>query len=136
MSSNDDFASYDDDQDDFDDVDQRGEPVRPNRAARRNAQRSNSRSALRREAEGVDYVGVEYDGETYWVPSDPADWPIDVLAAFEDGKAITALRSLFVADEDGHGGWSTLQAKGYRVRDLNQLFDKVAAAGGFKNSGN
>lgn len=126
-------TDYDIDDDDIDVVDERRGP---NRAQRRRAQQVNNRSPLRREAEGIKLVGIEHDGEVYWLPADPSDWQLDILEAFEDGKAITALRGLLVADENGNGGWSTLKAKKYRVHDLNVIFDKAARAGGFKTSGN
>lgn len=112
------------------------EPRRPNRPARRAAEQANRRSPLAREADGIELVGVEYDGEVYWLPTDPQDWPVKALKAFEDGKAITALSGLLVADENGKGGWKTLDGKNYRMRQLEQLFEKVAAAGGFQTAGN
>ncbi|WP_336819855.1 hypothetical protein [Gordonia sp. MMO-8] len=120
--------------DEYDDEDY--EPRRPNRRARRAAEQENRRSALAREADGIELVGVEYDGEVYWLPTDPQDWPVKALKAFEDGKAITALSGLLVADENGKGGWKTLDGKNYRMRQLEELFNKVAAAGGFQTAGN
>lgn len=124
------------DEHDDEDYDEDYEPRRPNRRARRAAEQENRRSPLAREADGIELVGVEYDGEVYWLPTDPQDWPVKALKAFEDGKAITALSGLLVADENGKGGWKTLDGKNYRMRQLEQLFEKVAAAGGFQTAGN
>ena len=135
-----DYASYDDDlDDDFGPedtlTDDRG-PRRPNREQRRRAEKAQRRAERRELDDGSEVVAVEYDGETYWVPADPTDWPIAALLAFEDGKAVTALRALLAKDEKGKSGFDLLMSKGYRVGDLNEIFEKVAKVGGFGNSGN
>lgn len=105
------------------------------RAQKKKAKKSQT-TARRREAEGVELVAVDFDGNTYWVPSDPSDWPVDALLGFEDGKAITALRALLEKDEDGVPGFETLMKTRPRVRQLRQLFEMVARVGGFESSGN
>ncbi|MGB3301777.1 MAG: hypothetical protein WBA98_03725 [Gordonia sp. (in: high G+C Gram-positive bacteria)] len=133
------YASYEDDGTEFEEaelnVDDR-EPRKANRDQRRKAAKAQRRAARRELADGSEVVAVEYDDETYWVPADPTDWPIEALLAFEDGKAVTALRALIAADENGRSGFDLLLSKKYRVADLNAIFEKVAKVGGFGDAGN
>lgn len=138
----------DDDADDFDD-DGYDEPevVIPDAGPKRTGNREQRRAAARdhrvaddfpieREANGITVVAVPYDGETYWVPTDPADWRSDATRAFEDGKAMTALEYILEPDEKGRPGYALLESKHYRMNQINELFDKIAKAGGFESSGN
>lgn len=100
-----DYTTYDDD-DQYDEEVVEEEVrrlTRPNRAARR-AVVKDTPSALRREAEGVEYLGVEFRGQQYWMPADQLDWSAETILAFEDAKAMSALRGLLVhPDENGNG---------------------------------
>ncbi len=110
-----------------------------NREQRRAAAREHEPSddfPLEREANGITVVAVPYDGETYWVPSDPAEWDARATRAFEDGKALTALEYILEPDEDGKSGYQLLTGKRYRMRQINELFEKIAKAGGFDSAGN
>lgn len=113
-----------------------------NRPQRRAAQRNRTRARrseyapAEREANGIRLVAVDYDGETYWVPTDPSDWDVNATRAFEDGKAITALEALLERDEDGRSGYDLLMSKRYRMKQINELFELIAQAGGFESSGN
>ena len=44
------------------------------------------KTAAQREAEGIDEVEVEFDGEVYEIPADPIDWEVSTTEAFEQGK--------------------------------------------------
>ncbi|MFC0314482.1 hypothetical protein ACFQNE_02070 [Gordonia phosphorivorans] len=153
-----DISDYDDgddyDGDDYDDPD--GQDDREdhtdrlpsgNRAQRRAADKRSRQQAtkrrmadestpLEREVEGVELVGVQFDGETYWCPADPLDWPARAIKAFEDQKALTCLQYLLQRDEDDRSGYQTLMEKDYTLRQINELFHKLGAAGGFERSGN
>lgn len=111
-----------------------------NRAQRREAARTHRVSdeyPVEREANGITVVSVDYDGETYWVPSDPAEWDARATRAFEDGKALTALEYILEPDPDsGKSGYDLLTSKRYRMKHINELFEKIAKAGGFDSSGN
>ncbi|CAM3038531.1 hypothetical protein [Skermania piniformis] len=103
----------------------------PARAPRPQDHRPASTPVIRGEAEGIETVTVEFDGESYTIPADPADWPINATEAFENGRAVTAIRMLLAPDE-----WIKVQRKQYRNRQFRELFDALARAGGFRNSGN
>lgn len=89
------------------------------------------KTAAQREAEGIDEVEVEFDGEIYEIAADPIDWKVSTTEAFEQGKVVTAIRQLLGPEQ-----WKTLSAKRYRNRQFRELFDLLAEAGGFDNSGN
>lgn len=89
------------------------------------------KSAAEREAEGIETVEVEYDGEVYEIPADVQDWPVDVSEAFERGLAVTAIRGLLGRDQ-----WAKVSAKKYRLRQLGEMYERLAEAGGFSDSGN
>ncbi|WP_410877357.1 hypothetical protein [Nocardia sp. A7] len=93
--------------------------------------RDRARSAVEREARGVETAAVDYDGETYEIPADVLDWSLDATIAFEEGRAVTAMRTLL-----GPKQFRTLMSKGYTNREFQALFDLLAKAGGFETSGN
>ncbi|MGI5222170.1 hypothetical protein [Nocardia sp. CA-290969] len=89
------------------------------------------RAPVQREAEDDGFVSVEFDGRYYEIPAEPLDWPLDAAEAFEQGKATTAIHALL-----GDVQWAKLRLRGYRLRDFNELFDRLARAGGFDTAGN
>lgn len=89
------------------------------------------KTAAQREAEGIDEVEVEFDGEIYEIAADPIDWEVSTTEAFEQGKVVTAIRQLLGPEQ-----WKAVSAKRYRNRQFRELFDLLAEAGGFDNSGN
>lgn len=89
------------------------------------------KTAAQREAEGIETVDVEFDDVVYTIVADPVDWTLDVTEAFEQGKAITAIRGLL-----GNAQWRVVRSKGYRNKDFNELFNLLAKAGGFGPAGN
>lgn len=89
------------------------------------------KTAAQREAEGIETVEVEFDDVVYSIMADPVDWPLDATEAFEQGKALTAIRGLL-----GEKQWRVVRSKNYRNKDFNELFHLLARAGGFGPAGN
>jgi hypothetical protein len=87
-----------------------------------------------REANGVELLGIDFEGHTFWFPADPTDWKARATRAFEDGKAITAIEALLVPDEKGRTGYNLVEDM--PMRKVNELFELFAKAGGFESSGN
>lgn len=87
-----------------------------------------------REVDGITLVPFDFRGDTYWFPRDVEDWDLRAMRAFEDDKALTALEYLFADDEDGKPGYDLLMSRGYRLRDVEELFELVADIGGFSEA--
>ena len=137
------------DYDDGDDGDRADDPGPPPELARRipanaprpqdhlkprkpkKAKRDRPRSAVEREGRGIETAAVDYDGDTYVIPADVLDWGLDATVAFEEGRAVSAIRVLL-----GPKQFRTLMSKGYTNRQFQELFDLLAKAGGFETSGN
>ena len=83
------------------------------------------------EALGILVVPFEYDGMRLEVPADPEDWPVEATHAFEKGKVVTAVENLLSASD-----FQKVMAKKYRNRQFGDLFNALAKAGGFADSGN
>lgn len=90
------------------------------------------------EAEGTDTIDVDWDGVTVTVPASVEAMDLDVLEAFETGKAVSALRAMI-----GTKGYDELRkryekehGRTAKVGDLGRLMDAIAAAYGFDNQGN
>lgn len=75
-------------------------------------------------------IEVEWRGQTLVLPSTIEDCDIEVLEAFENGKAVGFCRALL-----GDAQWARLRATGLKVRDLNELGDAIAKALGFTGAG-
>lgn len=87
-------------------------------------------AAVETEAEAAPIV-IEFNGAEFTIPGDPLDWTNDAMLAFEQGKAVTALREILGADVYARhkmGGWSMRQTQG--------LFEIIAEKAGFARSGN
>ena len=144
--SEDDYATYDDYDVDIDDVDSGRDgdidEHKPNRRQRRAAERERGRGGHKRRENAkygrrrVDAIGIEWDDETWWVPADPTDWSTRAILAFEEGKALTAMRELLLPNEDGSGGWEEFMARNYSVKQAREIFGLVAKVGGFRTAGN
>lgn len=93
--------------------------------------RKPKKSAPQREAEGITTIEIEYDGEFYEIPADPADWPITASEALENKRVISAVRLML-----GPQQWAKVARKGYRNRQFSEMFDLIANEGGFENAGN
>ena len=83
------------------------------------------------EATGILMVTIHHDGLDLSIPADPEDWPIMATRAFEQGKIITAIENLLSTRE-----FAKLAAKNYRNKEFGKLYERLAKAGGFDNSGN
>lgn len=88
-------------------------------------------SPVMNEALGILVVPVHYDGMVLEIPADPEDWPIKATRAFEQGKAVTAVESLLSSKD-----FEKILEKNYRNKQFGELFNELAKAGGFANSGN
>jgi hypothetical protein len=76
-------------------------------------------------------VNVEWRGLTLALPSTIEDCDLEVLEAFEDGKAATFVRSLL-----GPAQWAQVRATGpMKVRDLAEIGELIAKALGFASPG-
>lgn len=81
---------------------------------------------------------LTWEGVALTVPADIEDVDPDVLEAFENGKAITALRAIFGSDEYERirTKWAKLHDdKRPVMRDINRLYDVIAEHFGFNDSG-
>ncbi|MGW8936186.1 hypothetical protein [Gordonia terrae] len=84
-----------------------------------------------REIDGVVVVPVFFRGDSFWFPQEVQDWPLSVIEAFEEDKAVTALKLLFVDDEDGNSSFELLMSRNYRLRDVEELFALMGQIAGF-----
>lgn len=89
------------------------------------------KSPPQREAEGITTIEIQFDGEDYEIPADPADWPVDASEAMEHNHVITAVRIML-----GPKQWQKVARKKYRNRQFRELFDLIATESGFGTSGN
>lgn len=82
------------------------------------------------EAEAAeDMAVVEHNGITFTFPANPLDWPNVAVLAFEEGKALTALRAILGPDVYAKiASWTMRQTTG--------LLEAVAEKAGFSASGN
>jgi len=82
------------------------------------------------DAEAVETVEVVWRDHTFTIDADPDDWPVEVMLAFEEGKAAVGVRGILGAKQ-----WADLMKTKPRSRDLGDLFDAVAKAIGFEGAG-
>jgi hypothetical protein len=95
------------------------------------APQDHKKPAAQIEAEGVKVASIGFNGMSIEVPADPGDWPVEALAAFEDGKVMTALRSAMGASQ-----WAAFLKLHPVKRDMDGLFEQLAESLGFTSSGN
>ena len=81
---------------------------------------------------------LDWQGVTVPVVAEVEDLDPDVLEAFENGKSITAVRSLFGSDEYDRARKEFEKLHGRRptMRDITALSDAIAAHFGFESAGN
>lgn len=72
---------------------------------------------------------VEWRGLTLSLPP-INEMDLDVIEAFEDGKAVSAVRAAYGPDQ-----WAQIKAKQPKVGDLEELAGMVAEALGFTSLG-
>lgn len=89
------------------------------------------------EVEKPETIEVEWEGLTLTLPATAEDWSVDALEAFENGKAVAAIRGVF-----GTGAYDKLRTdfekthgRDLKVRDLSGLLDVIAREYGFAGSG-
>ena len=82
------------------------------------------------EATGAREASFDWRGHTFTVPLHRDDWSVDMLESFEEGKAVGAVRGAL-----GPAQWRVVKGMNLKVRDLNDLADKIAAALGFNDAG-
>lgn len=107
----------------------RAAPQRP--APRDHVQASAAPRSVMDEATGILMVVIEFDEMELSIPADPEDWPIKATMSFEDGKIINAIKALL-----SPGDFAKVLGKNYRNKEFGKLYEKLAQAGGFENSGN
>jgi hypothetical protein len=73
-------------------------------------------------------VDVEYDGETYSIPP-TSEWDLDALEAYEDGKVLATVRSVF-----GDAQWSKFRQKRRTAADLTKLVEAMQTALGIQGN--
>lgn len=80
---------------------------------------------------------LDWQGVTVTVPAELDDLDPDSIEAFENGKAITAIRSIFGSDEydRARSEFQKLHGRRPAMRDLGSLSDAVAAHFGFESAG-
>ena len=88
------------------------------------------KSPAQREAEGVEGVESTFDGLDLSLPADPLAWPTDVTEAFEDGKAIRAIKGIL-----GEKRYNKIGIGKWPLRKTNALFEEFARLAGFDDMG-
>lgn len=84
-----------------------------------------------RETEATANVGVvEFRGHTFEVPLERAEWTLDFVESLEEGKSVGIVRGAL-----GPGQWRVVRSLDLRLKDLEELSDKIAAAMGFGSTG-
>jgi len=82
--------------------------------------------AAQREAEEPTEVTVEWRGQSFTIPASLDDCDLDTLEAFENGKAVAAVRGIL-----GDRAFSSFKRKNKpNVRDFNEFAKVVALAMG------
>lgn len=87
--------------------------------------------AAQREAENAETVVVTHADLKFTIAADVADWDVDALEAFEDGKAAAAVRAVL-----GPQQWAEFKKTKPKTRDLAAVSDAIASAMGFETAGN
>ncbi|AON97308.1 tail assembly chaperone [Gordonia phage Hedwig] len=87
-------------------------------------------AARQREGRDDELVRVTQNGVPIEVPADQGQWPLSAMEYLITGRIFAGVR-LLVGEEQ----WSALIASGAKVRDANELFDKIAAELGLESAG-
>lgn len=82
------------------------------------------------EAKGEDAT-VEWRGHKFTVARHMDDWTVDLLESIEEGKSVGIVRGAL-----GPRQWDVVRGMNLKVRDLNEIADKIVTALGFKDQGN
>jgi len=84
------------------------------------------KSAAQIEAEGAETTTVTWRGHTFTIATDPDDYPIAVVMAFENGRNLTGLEILF-----GPKQWAEFTKIAKTKRDATSLLETMGEALGF-----
>lgn len=76
------------------------------------------------EAKGFATVIVEFDHDYYEIPEEVRNWPLSVMDAQEEGKAIGTIRGLL-----GEEQYQKFRAKPRTMGDFEDFSDKLVKAG-------
>lgn len=90
------------------------------------------------EAEGDEYVEIEWLGHKFHVPATAEDWDVNVTRAFAAGDLIGAIEALVGKATFARIEAAQRKANGgrFRNRDLTPLGDRLAALYGMESLGN
>lgn len=87
--------------------------------------------AAQAEAEGTTTLTIEWRGHQFTIPASIEDASVDTLEAFENGKAVAAVRGILGPEQ-----FASFKAKhSPTVRDLQSLMEPIAKAMGLDGSG-
>lgn len=75
-------------------------------------------------------LAVAFRGDTFVVPVID-EWTIEALEAFENGKGVQLLKQLL-----GQKQWARFRRSYGKKKDVDDLAEAIAEAGGFETSGN
>jgi len=89
-----------------------------------------AKPAAQIEAEGEPTIDIEWNGHTFTIGSDPDDYPVETVLAFENGLNVTALQGLL-----GPTQWADFMKDKPKRRDVVDLFETFNAALGFGSAG-
>lgn len=88
-----------------------------------------SEDARKDEAQGKAAV-VAWRGHEFEVSREYEDWSVDFLESLEEGKSVGIVRGALGASQ-----WRTVKGMDLKVRELNELAEKIAGAMGFGSTG-
>lgn len=79
----------------------------------------------------LDSKVVEWRGEKFSIPAQIEDWPADAVLAFEEQKAMTAMKLILGPEQ-----WETLRRiSSGTVGEVSEVFELTAKAAGFESPG-
>jgi hypothetical protein len=84
------------------------------------------KSAAQREAEGDEFVYIEYEGEEFKILADQDEWPTVAIQAFSNQKMIDAVEHLL-----GPQQWARFNVMFPKVKHFNEFGRVVAQEFGF-----
>lgn len=91
---------------------------------------SDAPAPVEADADGIETVDIEHEGETYTLPTDIADLDGDIAEALEANKLTIGLRLLMGPEQ-----WKRFKATKPKVRDYAGIIDKWGEATGLGRQG-
>lgn len=94
-------------------------------------------SPAAREVTGVETATVDWDGVKVTVPATGDDLDPDAIEAFEQGKAVSAIRSVLGSDHYDaiRSDWGRLHGRRPVLSDIARLVEAVVQVWGFESKG-